>query len=130
MTITLMIVFYDTATAATAIWFLAGIAFWASSARGLEPPAIAGWIYHEFRPFYLPTSVTAFLLVLSVGAMVGPMSGAVAVGVPKLIIDVGIWHALRNIDSDDDRWKRRRRRLAEKVAVEGGRLIVAPVGAR
>lgn len=39
------------------------------------------------------------------------------------------WWVMRNDKDDDDRWKRRRKRLASKVAEVGGRLQVVPAGA-
>lgn len=39
------------------------------------------------------------------------------------------WWACRNDEDDDDRWKRRRQKLADKVAEVGGRLQVVPAGA-
>jgi hypothetical protein len=38
------------------------------------------------------------------------------------------WWLWRNDKDDDDRWKRRRTKLAEKVEQVGGKLTVTPVG--
>lgn len=37
-------------------------------------------------------------------------------------------YVTRNDKDDDDRWKRRREKLAGKVAEVGGKLVVVPVG--
>jgi len=39
------------------------------------------------------------------------------------------WWAYRSDKDDDDRWKRRKQRLADKVAEVGGRLTIVPAGA-
>jgi hypothetical protein len=38
------------------------------------------------------------------------------------------WWAYRSDEDDDDRWKRRKQKLADKVAEVGGRLQVVPAG--
>lgn len=37
------------------------------------------------------------------------------------------WLVYRNLPDDDDRWKKRRKKLSEQVSVVGGRLQVVPV---
>lgn len=36
------------------------------------------------------------------------------------------WYLIVRASQDDDRWKRRREKLLEKVSVSGGRLVVTP----
>jgi hypothetical protein len=36
------------------------------------------------------------------------------------------WRAFHNVDDDDDRWKRRKAKLVEKVRALGGRLVAEP----
>lgn len=89
---------------------------------GDEPPRAARTIYHELRPFYLPLAV-GNLLAANYASSHNP-SGYIVFGL--MLIN---WFQNRDID-DDDRWTRRRRRLAERVTATGeGRLIVVPAGA-
>ena len=44
-------------------------------------------------------------------------------------IALGCWWLYRHDKDDDDRWKRRGQKLADKVAEVGGRLQVVPAGA-
>lgn len=76
--------------------------------------------YRELRPFALP------LWLVSTGPdlVVHPNWGTrIAFGFGAVA-----WLVIRFDKDDDDRWKRRRKRLASKVAEVGGRLQVVPAG--
>lgn len=75
------------------------------------------FIFHEFKPFYWPSVVVS---VISHGAKGTPAWITAAM--------IGInwfnWWVFRNADNDDDRWKRRKKKLTEAVKQVGGKLIV------
>lgn len=83
--------------------------------------AVNRWIWAELRLFYLPA------VAIVIGSLV--LRGEV-LGWNTLVIfcDLMNWFMLKNLD-DDDRWKRRRKKLSEKVARVGGRLVAVPVKA-
>jgi len=85
-------------------------------AMGREPSTLMRALFHETRPFYWPaTALWAGLHILT-------GTSPVMVGVV-----VAMWtFAWFGGPDDDDRWKRRRKRLADRVAVAGHRLVVAP----
>lgn len=76
----------------------------------------------ELQPFYLPT--VAVLLVLDT------MSGEI--NDPWIALNNAarfvLWVLYRNLDDDDDRWKRRRAKVKEKIKRVGSRLVVVPAG--
>lgn len=78
--------------------------------------------YHEVRPFYL------FLLLFDV-VITALFQPSVPVWLNALSLLVGLfcWRIYRDID-DDDRWKRRKKKLADKVKAIGTRLVVVPAG--
>lgn len=108
-------------------WALAGVLLRSARRNGYEAGALVSGVYRELRPFYIPIAVGSLLCITFIAPGV---LGLLAVGAPKFAWDLWIWTLLRDVGDDDDRWKRRRRKLARKVAVKGGRLIVAPAGAR
>jgi hypothetical protein len=104
---------------------------WAIQIRrglGRELPTLARTIYHETRPFYWA----------SVAAIWAPDwydKGVLAfllnwLHYLWLVCYYVNWRMMKDVD-DDDRWKRRRRKLAEAVKRVGDRLVVvAPVPVR
>lgn len=102
------------------LWMLAAM-MWISRNRD----RVVRWLLHEIRPFVLPLIFIQYFApvviqghVLTTGNMIG--------------IGLALWNWLvcRKIgDDDDDRWKRRKAKVAEKVANIGGRLTVVPAGA-
>lgn len=80
-------------------------------------------VFWELRPFYLPAVVVKAALAM-VG---GDFDGIDALA---FVLNLVNWVLLKDPrDDDDDRWKRRRTKAAEKVRVSGSRLVLAPVGA-
>lgn len=103
----------------TAAWSLSGLAVKNWGSRDL---IIARTIWAELKPFYLPA--VAVLLFRDIA------SGDIF-GWPALydVCYIANWFFFRNAD-DDDRWKRRRDKVAGKVkALASGRLTVVPAGA-
>jgi len=83
-------------------------------------PQTLRFIHNELKPFYLPA--------LAVSTVLGCLDGfswntAVHAGFGVLN-----WFLLKDLD-DDDRWKRRKEKLVEKVSRSGSRLVVHPAGA-
>jgi hypothetical protein len=82
---------------------------------------LANDLWNELKYVYLIESV------------VGPFLDNVQFGKPATVWDyigvlvgVGLWFYWRRYFKDDDRWQRRKRKLAEKVEQVGGRLVVVP----
>lgn len=106
---------------ASMVWTFAGLTIAVAKLRGSEPPKAIRTVYHELRPFYL-----LLVLVSNVSWAIARQSTGPAYFL--LTVDILCWFAYKDID-DDDRWKRRRTRIAERVAQVGGRLTVVPGGA-
>jgi hypothetical protein len=114
------------ATAVALAWTLSGIALvfprdWFHA--DTTGPAFAPfrWLISELRPAYLP----AVVVIIASHAGGGTLFGW-----------DGLYDACRVVnwfffkDEGDDRWKRRKAKLAEKIQRRGSRLVVVPVGAR
>jgi hypothetical protein len=74
----------------------------------------------ESKPFALPAVIAMYVAVVAVGK--GGWSNNLT-----LIIEAACWLYWRKDPDDDDRWKKRRKKVAEQVSVVGGRLQVVPV---
>jgi hypothetical protein len=83
-----------------------------------EVPRAIRHAFFELRPLYLPAHmiVVAYQLVHGSPDWLNAVLGFALAWV--------IW----KVKDDDDRWKRRRKKLAEKVEAVGGKLTVVPVG--
>jgi hypothetical protein len=85
---------------------------------------VARTIWAEGRPFYLPAVVAdAVLDAVEATTLLGQASAIVG-----LVVGMFCWYVFKDID-DDDRWRRRKRKVANRVAQVGARLQVAPAGA-
>ncbi|MGW5556902.1 hypothetical protein ACWER9_06720 [Micromonospora sp. NPDC003944] len=111
------------ATVVILAWAFSGVTYPVAKLLGRDVPSLARHLYNELRPFYLPAVVVAFVT-----------AGMLDVGWWRWVnlgFNLWNWWSFRNFDDDDDRWKRRRKRLAERVSVSaGGRLVVVSDGAR
>lgn len=82
--------------------------------------ALPAELHHELWPFALPglllSAVYEFLTRdwLQFGSA---------------LVMLAIWARTRNWPGDDDRWRRRRRKLAATVQRQGGRLVITPAPA-
>lgn len=82
--------------------------------------AVIRRIFHELRPFYLPAALFGNLAPVifrhqNMGVLYAVFFGC----------SIYCWFAYKDVDKDDDdRWKRRRRKVAERVEAAGGRLTV------
>lgn len=71
----------------------------------------------ELRPFFLPAATFVLVHDLFTGPAWACVFDAIA---------LSGWWVLKDVD-DDDRWKRRRKKVAEKVkALASGRLVAVP----
>lgn len=93
------------------VWFFVDLA-------DREPPRIVVWLASELRPLYWPASL--IVIVASCSDGVGWLD---ALNAACTVIN---WYVLK--DKHDDRWRKRRVKLAEKVTRRGSRLVVVPVG--
>lgn len=101
-------------------WLLAAVAVVASRNW---PELIHPWfrtIYFELRPFYLPAAAIRGGYLLAAGR--GPL-WATWVGIG---LDLLAWLVYRGVGGDDDRWKRRWRKVGQAIQRLGSRLIVVP----
>ncbi len=81
------------------------------------------WFWAELRPFYLPAAT----VLLAVHVMRGEALGWTGISDALQYLN---WWLLKNVDDPDDRWKRRRKKAADKVkTLASGRLAVVPAGA-
>lgn len=103
-------------------WMFAAVVVVLAKRSGSEPPKAARTVFHELRPFYL-------LLVLVGNVALMHARGASMWVYILVALHVLIWFGYKDADDEDDRWKRRRRRLTERVAQSGGRLITVTGGA-
>jgi hypothetical protein len=76
----------------------------------------------ELRPFALPALLVSYVAAAFPDGL-GPW------GYLGLALNLWNWWNLFRDKDDDDRWKRRREKLAAKVAEVGGKLQVVPAGA-
>lgn len=82
----------------------------------------AQYVYNEMRPFALCMVLT----LCATDILIYPTHI-----LPNILISVinilVWWKCMRNDDDDDDRWRKRSRRLREKItALTSGRLVVEP----
>ena len=87
--------------------------------------SLVGWIRYELMPFRWAIAVGIQVTGIIDGDGRGPWAVAAA-----LAYYFNCWMFRPRDDEDDDRWKRRRKKLASKIAEVSGRLQVVPAGAR
>lgn len=73
-------------------------------------------IHNELKPFVLPAIVVIAIF------QDGPMSARII----NTVFNIAFWWAYKDLDNDDDRWKKRKRKLKDKVQVSGSKLVVVP----
>lgn len=106
----------------TSAWCFACVVLLLSKTHGRAYPALARAIFHELRPLFLPAAATVYVTdAIGEGTFIDGMR------IFGFACQIFIWVYYRKFD-DDDRWKRRAKRLAEKVEAAGHRLTVVPVG--
>jgi len=111
----------------TVAWVTSGvILYWCRRVFDMDTSrdffAVPRWVLSELRPLYLP----AALLLIADDSLRGNLFH------PWTIVGdaCSIWNWLIFKDEGDDRWRRRRKKVTEKVkALASGRLVAVPVGA-
>lgn len=104
-------------------WTLSGLVLTINTAFRL--PIRLGairWCFHEFKPLY----PIAYVVVYGPDVVTGHVEAWTVAG---MFFGIMNWFTFKDID-DDDRWKRRRRKVVERVRALGGRLTVVADGAR
>lgn len=82
---------------------------------------VADWIFQELRPFYIPAALLTYAAQIFIEHhhltkwQIG-------------IIGISVFNYYTSRNDHDDRWKRRGKRAAERVANLGGKLTVVPAG--
>ncbi len=108
------------ASLAGVVWQVCYMVRGVSRVTGRREPRWANRIFFECRPFAPAIFVTAFLAGSMLGTTAGWRYSALMFGLLN-------WLLSRSEHDDDDRWKRRRKAAAERVARVGARLSVVPV---
>lgn len=88
-------------------------------------PRAANWIFFELRPL-MPALIVSVYLVLAVTDGVTDMGWRIF----DLAFRFWIWRKSCREKDDDDRWRKRRRKLADLVTVTPAGLKVAPARGR
>lgn len=101
-------------------WIWAGILYAVTQIVFRRSPRLVLWVYVEVKPFF-PAALAVHVLGVALG-------GEVVSALFELVGGLLAWRTIGR-DSDDDRWKRRRRKLTERVSRAGSRLTVVSAGA-
>lgn len=106
------------------LWLYSGVALYYNKQYkfGKTFVAIAKFLYHEIKPFYWPIA-----LIHQIDRWLDP-NEHISIKIVGAILTFLTWQVFKNVD-DDDRWKRRKQKLLEKVKVEAGKLVTVPVPA-
>lgn len=86
--------------------------------RKIRKPTISRWVWAELRPVYLPACFVHTFCTAAQGELHDW-------GIYVEALSYLNWFILKDAD-EDDRWKRRREKLAETVQRVGARLVVVP----
>lgn len=96
-----------------ALWALAGTAIFPNGRAN----HFVKTAFFELKPFALPLLALVCLTDVLTGDLPVPMQVLLAAW------NFLSWLVLRTIRDDDDRWKRRRRKVAERIQRQGARLV-------
>lgn len=89
--------------------------------RTYEPTRALRWVWAELRPFYLPACFIHTFVSRGDLFVIGHWWSMATEATDYLG-----WFLFKDV-IDDDRWERRREKLASRVERRGSRLVVAPV---
>jgi hypothetical protein len=123
--------FLLTAVEATSLWVwlawcYAALAKLFGPLRLTLPRDVWVAVFAEFKPLALPALLVGHVVMCVENGDPWNLARLAGTG-----WSVACWWVIcRNDKDDDDRWKRRRKRLASKVAVVSGRLQVVPAVSR
>lgn len=104
-------------------WIFAGLLLVLGPLIGVGGGRLVKGLFHELRPLYLP----AVLIAFAADSVLGHPS--MAWRAFNLVMNILNWFLYKDKGGDDDRWKRRKAKLGEKVTRVGSRLTVVPAGA-
>lgn len=109
---------------ANAAWMLAGSTLYTIKRSGMSNPDTGAfralwWIFCEVKPFFRTFAVLTGLY----HALPLHPSSWISVGVT--VLQFVYFHIYKDID-DDDRWKRRKQKLLDKITITDGKLAVIP----
>lgn len=85
--------------------------------RGLRA---ARWIFHELKPFFVAMAITRF------GIWCMDLSPWLWIHAGVFGLDYMNWRLYKDVDSDDDRWQRRKQKALDKITITDGKLAVIP----
>lgn len=110
---------------ANTAWMIAGSALYGLKMSGMSKPdtkafKVLWWIFCEVKPFF---RTFAILIGLYHALPLQPFSW---LSVLVTALQLAYFHIFKDLDDDDDRWKRRRQKLLDKVTITGGKLAVIP----
>lgn len=83
--------------------------------------AVCRFIFHEGKPLYL----ASLLVSAAKQASRGEPPWLTALWLASM---VWLYSVYKDADDEDDRWKRRKKKVSETVKALGGKLVVAPAG--
>lgn len=110
-------------TTAICAWLLSAMFFSTMIQSRIDPDGmalrVARWIFHELKPFYLFMAITRF------GIHCLDLRPELWIHAAIFGMDLFNYHRYKNYD-DDDRWKRRRRKILDKITITDGKLAVIP----
>lgn len=94
--------------------FVALPPFW-----GRSVPPLARWVFNEGRPL-MPVAIIAVFLIDAL------LRGTDGMAWRIVALAIWMWNWWRSGRDKDDRWKRRKRKLHERVARVGTKLVAVP----
>lgn len=112
--------------------FTVAICAWMTSAMFLSPIfrhrinpdgmalRVARWIFHELKPFI------RFMTIARFGIHCLDLSPTLWVHAGVLGLDLWNYYMYKDQDDDDDRWKRRKQKVLDKITITDGKLAVIP----
>lgn len=104
-------------------WYVAAITLALTKRNGVGGELrLARFVFHELKPFFWVIVIVDLVCDLSSSAT--PLM--IAANGFVLVMDYFNWRFYKDIDNDDDRWKRRKKKLADKVKALNGRLVLVP----
>lgn len=100
------------------LWLFSGIYIVITRLFGKTPYEFIRTIFHELKPFYVP-SVIMYHVIEATERTFNFWD--------YILLAINLWFywAYKDVDKDD-RWKRRKEKLAEKVAQVGSKLAIVP----
>lgn len=100
------------------LWLYAAFIIFVVRVAGGEPYQSIRTIFHELKPFYLPSTVIGYIF----GSTYRERDGWDIVFFAVAVLSYWLY---KNVDKDD-RWQKRKEKLLEKVAQVGAKLAIVP----